>query len=71
MNILDYSHKNLYSFPFEVLSLANVDCLNLDNNQLTEISERIGELKELLQLSLRDNKLSHLPNSIGDLTLLS
>jgi hypothetical protein len=45
--------------------------LNLRDNQITSLSENIGDLTCLIQLDLRDNQITNLPESIGNLTNLA
>ena len=44
--------------------------LDLSNNQLTHLSENIGQLTQLTYLNLSYNQLTHLPVEIGQLTQL-
>ena len=44
--------------------------LDLSDNQLTSLPERIGDLAQLKKLDLGNNQLTSLPERIGDLAQL-
>ncbi|MBT7073193.1 MAG: hypothetical protein HN855_13850 [Anaerolineae bacterium] len=44
--------------------------LDLNNMQLTELPETIGQLTQLIKLDIENNKLTNLPKSLGELTQL-
>jgi Leucine-rich repeat (LRR) protein len=41
--------------------------LILSNNQLTTLSDSLGQLMQLLSLNIRQNKLTTLPKDVGNL----
>jgi|GEM_PF-1799702 len=58
-----------------IAKFSNLESLNLDENNLGEISETeefkaLGSLKSLKVLNLRNNKLTSLPDTIGELRSL-
>jgi Leucine-rich repeat (LRR) protein len=57
--------------PDEVWLMTDLQTLVLADNDLTEISERVGDLSRLRMLDLGHNKLRELPCSIGHLEELS
>jgi hypothetical protein len=65
---LDLSELHLSTLPDNLfLCLKNLKYLNLEKNQLTTLSESIGNLTELIFLNLENNQLTDLPESIWDL----
>jgi len=70
-NVLDLSNKNLSEFPKEVLSMDQLEELNLSNNQLTgAIPAEIKQLKNLKKLNLSHNLMTGLPAELGQLSQL-
>jgi Leucine-rich repeat (LRR) protein len=57
--------------PDEVWLRTNLQTLVLADNDLTEVSERVGDLSELRMLDLGHNRLRELPISLGRLEGLS
>lgn len=66
---LNLSHRRLTTLPEESL-VEGLRTLNLSFNNLTEISETIGNLTSLEVLNLDYNHLTTLPETIGNLTSL-
>jgi Leucine-rich repeat (LRR) protein len=60
--ILDLSYKNLRDLPSEA-SNTEIEILILDNNMIEKLPNRIGNLKNLKILSVRNNNLNDL-NSV-------
>lgn len=73
---LDLSNLGLQTIPESVFELTHLTELNLSNstqqnqNSIQTISEKIGQLKLLKTLNLRNNVLTTLPDSIIQLTHL-
>lgn len=63
--------KRLGVVPDEVWLRTDLQTLVLADNELTEVSDRIGELSQLRMLDLGHNRLSKLPISLGHLEGLS
>jgi Leucine-rich repeat (LRR) protein len=57
--------------PDEVWLRTDLQTLVLADNDLTEVSERVGDLSELRMLDLGRNRLRELPISLGRLEGLS
>ncbi len=67
---LDLSLMGLAEVPEAIGSLAQLQELNLFNNQLTALPEAIGSLTQLQELDLSYNQLTALPEAIGSLAQL-
>ncbi|MEM6722964.1 MAG: hypothetical protein AAF598_02940, partial [Bacteroidota bacterium] len=68
---LDLSMCGLRSVPKKIYQFGDqIRELNLSNNALYRIPQRINQLTQLERLDLGFNKISKLPNEIGDLTNL-
>jgi Leucine-rich repeat (LRR) protein len=63
--------KRLGVAPESVWEQTELETLVLADNDLKEISSRIGALKKLRMLDLGHNQLSEIPESIGDLSGLT
>jgi hypothetical protein len=50
--------------------LTNLQCLNLPQNELTELPSQIGSLTKLTRLSVHSNRLKNIPETILQLTSL-
>lgn len=61
---LDLSYLGLKQIPKEILSLINIEQLNLSNNDIKELPSFLFELKELRILSLQNNCISYIPKEI-------
>jgi Leucine-rich repeat (LRR) protein len=57
--------------PDDVWDRTDLKTLVLADNGLTEVSHRIGELRNLRMLDLGHNKLSQIPESLGGLEALT
>ena len=68
---LDLWKKRLGQVPDWVWERTELETLILADNELTEISGGIGRLQKLRTLDLGHNRLSHLPDALGDLTGMS
>ena len=64
------SRNHLIDLPSSIQNLKNLKQLHLDGNQMKELPPVIGDLRELIVLSVRDNKLISLPTSIQKLNKL-
>ncbi len=72
LTILDLSGSLITNIPTGFSGLVNLEELYLDNNNLQIIFENgMGNLTELTNLTLHNNKLPNLPNDIGNLTKLT
>ena len=68
---LDLSNNNLEgSLPAEVRQLANLETLDLSNNQFTGVPAEIGQLTQLRVLNLSNNPITGLPRELGNLSNL-
>jgi len=68
---INLSGKYLTQIPDDIFDgFTNLRSLWLDDNQLTELPESIGNLTKLKKLYLSSNQLTELPESIGNLTKL-
>jgi Leucine-rich repeat (LRR) protein len=70
------SHLNLWKqrlgcVPECVWERTELETLVLAENELLEISEQIGRLKNLRMLDLGHNKLTHVPDALADLDSLT
>ena len=61
---LNFSGKNLTSFPASVFKNKKIKILDLSNNHIKEIPANISELTELKYLHLENNDISQLHNGI-------
>ncbi|MHA1977076.1 MAG: leucine-rich repeat domain-containing protein [Candidatus Hodarchaeales archaeon] len=61
-----YSQK-METIPKELWKLQHVEVLNLVNNGLIQISEKIEVLSSIKELYIGGNKIESLPRSIGNL----
>ena len=70
---LDLSYNNyLTQLPDDIFDgFTKLKWLDLRGNQLTELSQSIGNLTNLKKLYLSENQLTELPDSIGNLTNLT
>lgn len=66
--MINMSNKGLIEFPQIATSETQI---RLEQNQITEIPNTIGEYKVLTHLYLRHNKLTSVPKQIGDASKLS
>ena len=72
-NSLDLKSIGLTELPTEISELGNIknlEILELDDNNLTNLPKEIGYLTNLVVLSLSGNELTELPPEIGNLTNL-
>jgi len=60
----------LSELPESITKLAQLQNLNLSDNQLTKLPESIGQLIQLRELRLSNNQLTTLPDWLGQLTEL-
>jgi len=66
----DFSSKILADFPAGSEKLQYMVKLNMFNNKLTSINDRIGTLNKLITLDLSSNKITSVSAEIGKLTYL-
>ena len=59
--------QRLGAVPDEVWRRTGLETLVLADNDLTELSERVGELRQLRMLDLGHNRLCELPAGLGRL----
>ncbi len=64
------SQPKLTELPESLAQLAQLQSLNLHNNQLTTLPEWLGDLTQLQSLDLRNNQLTALPESLAHLAQL-
>ncbi|BBM83373.1 leucine-rich repeat domain-containing protein [Candidatus Uabimicrobium amorphum] len=72
--VIDLSQKNLRSIPDWVYSATFASTLNLQDNDITDISYKLGKLAELRHLNLDGNEITSIPGSmrrLQNLELLS
>lgn len=62
--ILDLSYQNLKELPPDI-SNPEIEILILDNNRIEKLPNRIGNLKNLRILSVRNNNLSELNSTLS------
>src|SRR5580704_65029 len=70
------AHLNLWKHrlgrvPEPVWERTELETLVLADNDLTEVSEKIGSLRKLRMLDLGHNKLSQVPDALGDIVGLT
>ena len=68
---LNYWKQHLSQVPESTWELTEAETLVLADNDLQQISPRVGMLRHLRMLDLGHNALSSLPDELGDLTQLS
>lgn len=68
--VLDLSRRGLTAVPTAVFDLAELERLDLYNNQLHCVPPHIARLKRIKKLYLSDNLLTALPPEIGELAEL-
>lgn len=68
---LDLRNMGLTELPPEIGQLAQLEVLNLLDNQLSSLPASIGQLTQLKTLKLSGNPISSLPPEIGQLSQLS
>lgn len=68
---LDLRNMGLTELPPEIGQLAQLEVLNLLDNQLSSLPASIGQLAQLKTLKLSGNPISSLPPEIGQLSQLS
>lgn len=62
--VLDLSYRNLKDLPADI-SNPEIEVLILDNNKIEKLPNRIGNLKNLRILSLRNNNLIELNTALS------
>ena len=68
---IDMSGRNLAgSLKAEIRQLANLEELNISNNNFTGLPAEIGQLSKLKVLNLSNNPLTGLPYELGNLSQL-
>ena len=60
-------YQSTYSIEEAMANSKDVEYLYLNNQQLTELPNDIGNLENLVQLHLNKNYIALLPESLGDL----
>ena len=65
---LDFSYKNLSTFPEQIFKCKNLKFLNLSDNKITTIPPQIADLKKLQNLDLSYNQIADLPAEFYNLT---
>uniref|UniRef100_A0A7N4PRI8 Leucine rich repeat containing 1 n=1 Tax=Sarcophilus harrisii TaxID=9305 RepID=A0A7N4PRI8_SARHA len=68
---LDLGNNEIYHLPETIGALLHLEDLWLDGNQLAELPQEIGNLKNLLCLDVSENKLERLPEEISGLASLT
>jgi Leucine-rich repeat (LRR) protein len=58
---LDLSGKDISFLPNDLYTLTKLEILNLSNNKIVTLDEKINELKNLKVIDLTGNSLSDLP----------
>ena len=70
-SIVNMEGQGLDKFPSSILSLSNLEILNLSNNELTgAIPAEIRQLKNLKSINVSNNQMTGIPAEIGQLTKL-
>ncbi|KAL6846392.1 hypothetical protein ACP4OV_023840 [Aristida adscensionis] len=65
LTYLDLSSNWLKQIPEELCALTNLECLNLSNNeQITEVPVRLGELTKLRFLFLSSTGIKYMPTEV-------
>lgn len=71
VNLFDFSvSNNMFIQLPDVITNLNLTCLQISNNQLKSLPEKIGNLTGLTHLSIGNNNLQSLPVTIGYLNNL-
>lgn len=58
---LDLSGREISFLPNDLYSLMKLEILNLSNNKIISVDEKINELKNLKVIDLSSNSLTDLP----------
>lgn len=66
----DFSSKILADFPVGSEKMSYLVKLNMFNNKLTAVNDRIGSMNRLITLDLSSNKIATVSPAIGKLTYL-
>lgn len=69
--ILNLWKQHLGRVPDSVWEQTEMESLILADNNLKEISARVGDMKSLRTLDLGHNELTQLPETLGEITGLS
>eukprot|EP00960_Hanusia_phi_P039620 753955-Hanusia_phi.AAC.2 len=64
------SHNLMRGIPPSIRLLTNLEVLDVSDNDVDNLSDKIGNLKKLRRFILAGNKLSVLPQTFGNLTNL-
>src|SRR5688500_17344778 len=67
---LSLHHCGLTVLPESILHFTDLEQLDLTGNQLAELLPALGNLRNLKTIYLVQNRLTSLPDSIGNLTQL-
>ena len=67
---VNFSRRNLTSFPLELVKCINIEELTLSFNEIQSIPDGISSLKKLKRLLISNNKISSIPEGLGSLTEL-
>lgn len=66
---LNLKYQDLTEIPTEVYSMSNLEILDVAQNQITVLSDRLVELPKLKKLYLNSNLISTLPANFKDLKI--
>jgi Leucine-rich repeat (LRR) protein len=67
---MGFSGLELEEVPLEIVKCTHLTKLWLNNNQITQISEVLGQLFNLTWLSLSNNQITSIPEVLGQLSNL-